>query len=277
MRNDSVFSFRSQKGYVPSLVHNLVYQISFPFRMKGKDVFILAGATVITLSLIHFDQDIDKIFRPVKTDFPIVGKFSEQVTDVGDYKGYILLAGYGCYSLGFHKYRGFRASLLASQAALSAGIWIRGIKMISSRMRPSATYTDVEYNSDHWFGPFAQFDKDYNSERGIAAFDAFASGHTGCIFAMATVFSEVYKDKPAVPVIMYSTAGIIGLTRLVQHEHWASDVFLGGLIGYLCGKQVVKNENRLFPSYEIQKKKSYSFLLPEYDGGVMGLKFFAVF
>lgn len=277
MKNDSVLSLRSPKGYVPSLVHNLVYQVTFPLRMKEKDALILAGATVITLSLIHFDQDIEKVFRPMKNDLPALGKFSDAITDVGDYKGYILLAGYGCYSIGFHKYRGFRASLLASQAAISAGIWIRGIKMIASRMRPLATYTDLEYNSDHWFGPFAQFDKDYNTKRGIAGFDSFVSGHTGCIFAMATVFSEVYKDKPAVPVIMYSTAGIIGLTRLVEHQHWASDVFLGGLIGYLCGKQVVMNERKLFPHYDIQKKKSFSYLIPENDGGVMGLKFFAVF
>jgi membrane-associated phospholipid phosphatase len=46
-----------------------------------------------------------------------------------------------------------------------------------------------------------------------------------------------------VPVLSYSAATLVGITRLTEHEHWASDVFVGGLIGYLCGKQVVSRFN----------------------------------
>ena len=120
-------------------------------------------------------------------------------------------------------------------------------------MRPAATYSDPEYHSDHWFGPFAMFKDKYNEVRGVAAFDAFASGHTGAIFAMATVFSEEYKDYKAMPFILYSVAGAVGITRLIEHEHWASDVFLGAIIGYLCGKQVVAGERRLFRRAKISQ------------------------
>ena len=65
---------------------------------------------------------------------------------------------------------------------------------MTGRMRPGATYNDPNFNSDHWFGPFSQFNSSYNKNRSIAAFDAFPSGHTGAIFAMATVFSEQYKE-----------------------------------------------------------------------------------
>ncbi len=276
MKTDSVLSFRTKKGYFPSLLNNFIYQATFPVRMNEKDLFVLGGVTIITLSLIHYDQEIDHFFKPVNNDHPHIGNFSSQITDLGDYKGYILLAGYGIYTIGFHKYRGFRASLLASQAAITAGLWIRGIKILTGRMRPGATYNDVQYNSDHWFGPFAQFKK-YNVQHGVADFDAFPSGHTGAIFAMATVFSELYKDYKAVPIIMYSTAGIVGISRLVQHEHWASDVFLGSVIGYLCGKQVVANEKKMFPGYSTGKKRTMSFIFPYNENGISGLKYCIIF
>ena len=130
---------------------------------------------------------------------------------------------------------------------------------------------------DRWFGPFAQFNKKYNSDRGVAAFDAFPSGHTAAIFAMATVFSEQYKENKAVPVVLYSIAGIVGVTRLIEHEHWASDLISGAVIGYLCGKQVVGNENRLFPNYKVAQKKSRSIIIPFNSAGITGIEWRMIF
>ena len=39
-RTDSIFSFRSQKGYFPSLVHNMGVQAAAPFHFKGKEWII---------------------------------------------------------------------------------------------------------------------------------------------------------------------------------------------------------------------------------------------
>jgi hypothetical protein len=62
---------------------------------------------------------------------------------------------------------------------------------------------------------------------------------------------------------------------MIEHRHWASDVFFGGLIGYLCGKQVVANEKRLFPQYKIAEKKNRSIFYPVNYSGVycLGWKF----
>ena len=38
---------------------------------------------------------------------------------------------------------------------------------------------------------------------------------------------------------------LVGISRLTEHAHWASDVFVGGLIGYVCGKQVVTRFNKI--------------------------------
>lgn len=276
-RRDSVLSFRSGKGFFPSLLHNLGYQATFPLRMRRNDLLLLAGGVAITAGLINVDENIDEVFKPIKKNNPFISNVSPFVTELGDVYGYALLAGYGGYSIIFHKYRAFRTSLLATQAGITAGLWIRVGKIFTGRMRPGETYGDPEYNSDHWFGPFAFLNNKYNTNRGVGGFDAFPSGHTGAAFAMATVFSQQYKDYKAMPYVMYSLAGIVAVTRMIEHEHWASDVFVGGIIGYLCGRQVVAHEKKLFPGYKTPARKTSSSFFPVRRNGINGVAWTMVF
>lgn len=270
IKTDSVLSFRSPKGYFPSFLHNMGKQAISPFHLSERgwmNTFLVAG---VTGTLIHFDEQMDKTFKPVKDKNAFIAKVSPHLTEMGDYYGYMTLAAFGGYSILFHDYKAFRTGLLASQAAISAGLWVRMGKMLTSRMRPGATYIDREYRSDHWFGPFAQFKKSNYDGRGIAGFDAFPSGHTAAAFAMATVFAVQYKNVPVVPVAMYSLAGLVGVTRLFEHEHWASDVFLGGVVGYLCARQVLDTENTLFPHRKAFRKMAIR-VNPVYGNGFGGL------
>ena len=86
---DSVLSFRSVKGYFPSLIHNLGYQACFPLRMKGKDFITLGGTVLITLTLFNYDQNIDDYFKPLKDNNPFIKSVSPHFTELGDYYGYI--------------------------------------------------------------------------------------------------------------------------------------------------------------------------------------------
>ena len=72
-------------------------------------------------------------------------------------------------------------------------------------------------------------------------------------------------------------AGIVGVTRLIEHEHWASDLISGAVIGYLCGKQVVGNENRLFPNYKVAEKRSRSYIIPFNSAGITGIEWRMIF
>jgi membrane-associated phospholipid phosphatase len=245
--------------------------------MKQNDFYWLGGTVAITLILIQYDQSIDAKFYPVKENNSFIRDVGPHFTELGDYYGYIFLAGYGAYSIVFHNYRAFRTALLASQAVIATGLWTSVGKVLTGRMRPGETYSDPEYNSDHWFGPFGRFKEKYNSQRGVGGFESFPSGHTGAIFAMATVFSEQYKDQKAIPITMYSIAGLVGISRMIEHKHWASDVFIGGVIGYLCGKQVVNNERRLFPKYKLASRKHSTFLYPYSSAESTGMVWKLVF
>jgi membrane-associated PAP2 superfamily phosphatase len=119
------------------------------------------------------------------------------------------------------------------------------IKLLTGRERPEAAYTLSKSEGGKWYGPYAQFDQDLALKKPGSSFDSFPSGHTAMAFSIATVFASQYKNKKAIPVLCYSAATLVGISRLTEHKHWASDVFVGGLIGYLCGKQVVDHFDKI--------------------------------
>ena len=127
---------------------------------------------------------------------------------------------------------------------ITSGVWAQLIKHIAGRERPFAAYINSNSEGGYWHKPFSQFDQDLVVRKPGSSFDAFPSGHTATAFSIATVFALQYKDRPAIPIISYSAATLVGISRLTEHEHWASDVFAGALLGYLCGKQEVSHYNK---------------------------------
>ena len=46
------------------------------------------------------------------------------------------------------------------------------------------------------------------------------------------------------PITCYGLATAVGLSRLIEDDHWLSDVFVGAVVGYAIGKMVVRNQDR---------------------------------
>ena len=275
-KRDSIFSFRSPKGYFPSLIHNIGEQATAPFRFSSKQ-WLLTGATIgITETLIHFDGDIDEWAKYQKQKHEWVNKSSPVITKFGENWGIYTFVATGLVGAAIKDEKLVQTSLMASQAFITSGIWMRLIKILTGRERPLADYTISKSEGGAWYGPFAMYDQDLAIRKTVSAFDAFPSGHTATAFSIATVFATQYKDKKAVPVICYSAATLVGLSRLTEHEHWASDVFVGGLVGYLCGKQVVNHFNKTHQNIvspdgpKTNYKKEITFIQ---NGNQLGLYF----
>src|SRR6185369_1691468 len=98
-----------------------------------------------------------------------------------------------------------------------------------------------------------------NHANAIRSYNSFPSGHTIAAFAAATVFAREYKDKPIVPIIAYSAATLIGLSRITENAHWISDVFAGAAIGYFTGRLIVHNYHKLFRNNQTSLKGRISF------------------
>ncbi len=243
-KTDSVFSFRSQKGYFPSLIYNVGEQALAPFHFTPKQWLYTAATVGSTLALIQFDGDLDEWFRTKKQEYKWVNGFSPVITELGGNYGYYALGAIGITYAVFNNKKGVETSLLATQALITSGIWVQLIKRGTGRERPNASYSNSRKEGGYWYGPMAQYDQDLAIQKPGSSFDAFVSGHTATAFSIATVFASRYNQNVIVPILCYSTATLVGLSRLTEHQHWASDILGGAFLGYFCGKQVVSHFNK---------------------------------
>ena len=273
-KTDSIFSFRSPKGYFPSLLHNFGEQATAPLHFNTRDWIITGASVCITAALIHVDNVVDDWAHTLRQKHNWVAKSSPVITQLGgNYSGYSVAA-FGLLSAAFKNEKGVQTSLLATQAYFTSGVWVRIIKMLAGRERPEADYIYSKTEGGKWYGPFAQYDQDLAIKRPGSAFDSFPSGHTSNAFSIATVFASQYKDIKAIPIISYSVASLVGISRLTEHKHWASDVFVGAILGYACGKQVVSHYNKTHQnplSPEQLKSKSKSEVMLFQNGNQVGL------
>jgi membrane-associated phospholipid phosphatase len=117
-----------------------------------------------------------------------------------------------------------RTSLLAVESLVISSAFNLTLKEIAQRPRPNTGEA-----STTWNGPSQKLG-DYS----------FPSNHSTAAFSIASVIAEEYGNNPYVPPIVYGLATLTGLGRIYGNNHWASDVFFGGAIGYFVGKAVVR-------------------------------------
>lgn len=96
---------------------------------------------------------------------------------------------------------------------------------------------------------------------------SFPSGHTSDAFTTATSLTYAYGWKAA--VMAYPLATFVGLSRIADDEHWASDVVAGAFIGIWMGRSFFysdeKKEKIRAPSFTWQ-------VFPEIEGSYEGLR-----
>ena len=90
-KTDSIFSFRSIKGYFSSLIHNIGEQAAAPFHFTKKQWIYTGVAAGITTALIFADEDIDEWARVQNQKHQWVNKSSPFISEFG--------SNYGVYSV----------------------------------------------------------------------------------------------------------------------------------------------------------------------------------
>lgn len=224
--------------FFKALGKDIGHFVTSPFRIKNKDLLLIGGVAVITGVLIHNDESIYSSFKRYQAKNDWVDKISPKVTKMGD--GGFNLGVSGLFYLGgliFNDPKAKETAKLTLMTFIHTGLIVQIGKHLFGRQRPS-----WDNGNDGWAGPSGFF-KRYEAYQ-ISHYDAFPSGHTISIFGTATVISEMYKDKPLVPIVSYSLATLCGLSRVTEDTHWLSDVFLGAVLGYAIGKYVVKKRSR---------------------------------
>ncbi|MFC6996297.1 phosphatase PAP2 family protein [Rufibacter roseus] len=75
---------------------------------------------------------------------------------------------------------------------------------------------------------------------------AFPSGHTAYAFTIATIVDKEFRDKSVwISVGSYTIATATGVMRVLNNEHWMSDVLAGAGVGILSVNTVYFIHNRL--------------------------------
>jgi membrane-associated phospholipid phosphatase len=252
-------------SYFTLLGSDLKQEFTKPFHMTGKDWGRLGKFAVVAGALAFADEPIQKGAVKLTNNHPGLKNVSKYVTRFGGtYEAYTLAA-FGAYGIIFKSQKIKTTTLLATQAYITGSVLERVLKFISGRTRPSYYSANVEAEPA-FLGPFLKI-KDSNGNK---VYGSFPSGHTTVAFAAATVFALEYKDHVLVPIIAYSAASLIGLSRITENKHWSTDVLAGAALGFLAGKQVVNNYHRYAKlKAPDQNKNTVSFNLQYYSGHVV--------
>lgn len=180
--------------------------------------------TLITGVLIATDRRvIDKL--PNSED---QSTWSLRVSQIGaPYTLAGMAAGMYLISRATHNRKARETGFLGAEAILHSQIVTQVLKLASQRERP-----------------FEAIEEQHGGTGFFRGGDSFPSGHASGSFALATVFAYEYgRDHKWVPVLGYSLASGVALSRMSAQKHWPSDLFVGGTMGFLIGRFVYKSHH----------------------------------
>lgn len=228
------------KTYFILLGSNLKQEFTKPFHMRRKDWGKFGAFTLAIAALTFADEPIQKRAMQFIDKNPGVAKVSRFITNVGGPYEFITLATLGAYGFIFKNEKIKTTTFLASQAYITGGAIESVVKFLAGRTRPS--FYDPNGEAEPTFkGPFGNTSHDFNGSRSNSS---FPSGHATVAFAAATVYAMEYKTTVWVPIVSYTVASLISLSRITENKHWTTDVLVGSILGYLSGRQIVNNYHR---------------------------------
>ncbi len=201
-----------------------------------RDAYYAAGFMVATLAAAPLDRHFAaRLQRPWVQENRFLSRTAAVFRFVGGPGAYVI--GASLYGAGraFDNERMADLGLHGTEALVIGHLTGLVLKGTFGRARPYVSEDDPN--------PF-QFKLGRGFLRG-EDFRSFPSGHSvGGFAAAAAAVTEAKRWWPeanwAVAPIMYGGAALIGMSRMYNNKHWASDVITGALIGSLAGRKVVR-------------------------------------
>jgi membrane-associated phospholipid phosphatase len=218
-----VSPLRAQNTYNLSQFGNeTVDFIKQPTQWKGNDWLKLGLAGAGTFLVMQIDQPIrDAVMkdRSYLNSAPITfGKFWGETYSTAAFAG-----AFGLHGLLTQNNSTKKVGFEIAQAALYSGGITTVLKLALGRARPYTNEGTTKYQ------PFTIMDDGFHS---------LPSGHCTLAFALSTVLSR-NVDSKALKVLVFVPAALTAISRVYQDYHWASDCFLGAIIGYVVATWVV--------------------------------------
>jgi membrane-associated phospholipid phosphatase len=133
----------------------------------------------------------------------------------------------------------------ALEAVAGSEILTQVLKGIDRRVRPQ-DMLGYHHFADSWFR---------DSGHWYSGAGSFPSGHMIAAMSLATIFALRYSGQRWVPWTAYGLAVIIGFSRVTLLSHFPSDVFAGGVFGYVISRYVVLREGDSGPAPSADNEK----------------------
>ncbi|MEE9170600.1 MAG: phosphatase PAP2 family protein [bacterium] len=225
------FQTNSPKSFASTIGADVWHVASSPFRMSTKRTLQFVSFTALNIGLMYgFDGEADEEFAIEEPTAYL--KPAEAMADFGDLYDRIgsgrILAGLSTAMVAggliFKDKKLLETTRLLIESSAITGIITYASKGLFCRARP---YTGKGAR-DFKFFTFS----------GKVRFRALPSGHASSAFAMMTVIAKQY-DQWWIRIPAYTLAVSVALQRMDDRQHWASDVLVGGAIGYLVSSSLV--------------------------------------
>ena len=162
-------------------------------------IFIIISSGTVSAGINSFDESVRDL--ALRHNDGAVGTAMGAITKLGDGKSALAIGGF---------LPDDEARYDAFNTIMTTGITVNIMKAIIGRRRPP--------------GP-----SDYDHFTTSNSYHAMPSGHTATAFALAAVIAEHYPDYDW---LAYTVAGLVGVSRIFEDEHWATDVLAGAAVGY---------------------------------------------
>ncbi len=221
-RRDAIYYPGDTENVVPlgkKLVRNILLDQkaiwTSPFHADRKDAAEWLGFTAVTAALVVTDRRTSKIFE--NSDGQVVG--GNAASRLG--ASYTLIpevAGFYLYGALADNAKSRETGVLGGEALVDSLVVVAILKTAAGRNRPNAPS-----QPGHFF----------------KGGQSFPSGHSIESFALATVIAREYRNKKWAPWVAYGLASVVGGARFAARQHYASDIFAGGAMGYFIGRYVV--------------------------------------
>ncbi|MEX2178925.1 MAG: phosphatase PAP2 family protein [Gemmatimonadaceae bacterium] len=201
---------------------------------QSSDLVVLAGFTAATVAMFPMDRRIASAVRdPALVDNAGVARAARVIGFMGSPAPFLI--GGAMYVAGRYG-KVPRAAHLAvhTTEAIVVGLGVAGaLKATLGRARP---HVSPDTNPG-----------DFRFLKGLShdGYQAFPSAHATIAFSVASaVTAETSEWWPRsgwiIGPALYGGATLVGLSRMYEHKHWASDVVMGAAIGVFSGLKTVR-------------------------------------
>jgi len=201
---------------VKTIGHDELYFLKYPFQKKAiKWDILFLGATA---ALISTDENVLHQVPQSWHNTSLTLSNAALGADAGIATG-IFLTG-----LATNNEHAKETGIRTAEATIDSVILYGAAKAVFARQRPFTGTGEGNFFSGNWTN------------------GSFPSGHSMLTWTIASTVAHEYHS-PWLKVLVYGLATTVSTTRVTGREHFPSDVFVGGVLGYGIGAYVAHRDS----------------------------------